>query len=103
MSKSKKNENEALQKLQEQVQDLFDTDQYKYCDVECQVKQYGDEITVTVSKMYEHLPLTFDTLMKLSEIFGTKEFQVNQWGHGGCETCDYGSRYAHEFTYKAQK
>jgi hypothetical protein len=59
---------DKLQKLQEQVQDVFDNGkQYQWEDVECEARQYGDSITVTVSKMYDHLPLTFDMLLQLKE------------------------------------
>ena len=74
--------------------------EYDFEDLDTKVHQSGDEIYVTVSKMYNHLPLTFDTLMKLSELFGTRDFAVNQWSHLGCDTCDFGSEYAHEFTVK---
>jgi hypothetical protein len=91
-----------LEKLTKDVEALFvDVREFDFRDVQVEAREYNDEIHVEVSQMYEHLPLTFDTLMKLSELFGTKEFTVNQWSHGGCETCDYGSKFAHEFTVKS--
>lgn len=91
-----------IEKLQNNVETLFESQvRSAYTNLMVEVRQHGDDIHVEVSQMYEHLPLTFDTLMKLSELFGTKEYAVNQWGHGGCESCDYGSKYAHEFTVKA--
>jgi hypothetical protein len=99
----KKVVNEKLEKLQEQVRAVFNTGkEYQWEDFECEAIQSGDQITVTVSKMYDHLPLTFIMLRQLSEIFGTMEFDVNEWSHGGCGTCEYGSRFAHEFSYKVK-
>ena len=62
-----------------------------------EVTMYGGEIQVEVSRMYEYLPITFNVLMKLSEIFGTREFGTNQHSFNGCETCDYGCSYTHTF------
>jgi hypothetical protein len=90
-----------LEKLQKDVEALFvNVKVFDFRDVKVEVREFNDEIHVEVSQMYEHLPLTFDTLMKLSELFGTKEFTVNQWSYGGCETCDYGSKFTHAFTIK---
>lgn len=58
-----------------------------------------DLIRVKITNMYEHVPLTFDRLLALKELFGTDKFEVDHLSLGGCETCDYGSSYWHEFTY----
>jgi hypothetical protein len=90
-----------LEKLKTDIEAVFEPQlRSAYTDLEVEVRQYNDEVHIEVSQMYEHLPLTFDTLMKLPELLGTKEFSVNQWSHGGCESCDYGSKFAHEFTVK---
>ena len=97
MAKTKqKNVDEGLEKLKVGVQEIFNFDPNNLRDCNVNVYKSGDTMTVEVSQMYEHLPLTFDTLMKLSVLFGTKDFTVNQWSHRGCETCDYGSNYTHE-------
>jgi hypothetical protein len=83
-----------LEKLAEDVKAVFTGAE------KVEVRKYNDNIHVEVSRMYEFLPLTFDILMKLSELFGTRDFAVNNWSAGGCETCDYGSKYTHEFSFK---
>jgi hypothetical protein len=89
-----------LEKLKTDVEAVFtEENEYKWEDVVVDVRESGNNIRVTASKMYDHLPLTFDTLLKLSELFGTQKFTVDNWSHRGCETCDYGSKYAHEFTF----
>lgn len=45
--------------------------------------------------MYERPELSFASLKRLSEIFGTEEIDVDQYSNGGCESCDYGSDYGH--------
>jgi hypothetical protein len=69
----------------------------------CEVRLLGDDVHVEVSQMYEYLPLAYKELKKLAELFGTDDFGVNQESAGGCETCDWGSRYSHEFTYQLTK
>lgn len=104
MAKTKqKNADETLEKLTTGVEAIFNFDPNNLRDCNVKVYKSGETMTVEVSQIYEHVPLTFETLMKPCRIFGTKEFTVNQWSHGGCESCDYGSSYAHEFTYKEQK
>lgn len=39
--------------------------------------------------------LNFEILMGLSEMFGTKEIDVDDYSISGCETCDWGSDYGH--------
>lgn len=58
-----------------------------------------NRVTVIASRMYEYLPLGFDVLKRLAVVFGTENFEVNNWSNDGCETCDYGSKYAHEFSF----
>jgi len=52
------------------------------------------EYRIKFSQMYEYVNLSFETLLALSEIFQTKKIDIGErenWG--GCETCDYGSKY----------
>lgn len=74
-----------------------------WSDVEVKVEASKGRVTVKVSQMYEFLPITFSLLMELAEVFGTKDFNVNNWSSQGCETCDYGSEYVHEFTFSLEK
>lgn len=83
--------------LKEQVAAVFADRDCSWRDLDVAVYDGGNYLNVTVSQMYEFLPLTFAHLQKLSEIFETKDFNVNNWSSEGCETCDYGSQYAHEF------
>lgn len=48
-------------------------------------------------RMYEAPEINFSFLMELSETFGTREIDVDNYStnNEGCETCDYGSCYGH--------
>lgn len=46
--------------------------------------------------MYDAPEISFSILKQLSEFFGTDEINVDNFSHGGCETCDWGSEYGHE-------
>lgn len=50
---------------------------------------------ITYGQMYESPGLNFTHLKKLSELFGTDNIDVDNYGYGGCETCDFGSDYGH--------
>lgn len=56
-------------------------------DKNCWVLEYG--------KMYKAPTLNLAVLIELSELFGTKEIDVDDYSYGGCETCDWGSDYGH--------
>lgn len=45
--------------------------------------------------MYEPPTINFESLMKLSELFGTRDIDVDEFSKRGCETCDWGSSYGH--------
>ena len=90
-----------LTKLKSDVTSVFATD---VADVTVAVHGDGDgKVRIEVSRSYSYLPLTFDILMKLSELFGTQEYTVNQWNSAGCATCNFGSVYAHVFTFTNKK
>lgn len=57
-----------------------------------------NSIEVSVRKMYESpIVVNFALLKKISEFFGTDSIDVDDYSMGGCETCDYGSSYGHDF------
>lgn len=62
-------------------------------------KGNGGEIRVTVSTQYEYIIVNLPLMLELAKIFKTMEYKVNNWSQGGCETCDYGSKYVHEFSF----
>lgn len=47
-----------------------------------------------ITQMYEFVNVTFEDLERLSKLFGTKNINIGDiYSSGGCDTCDYGSRY----------
>ena len=67
-----------------------------YGDGHCKVKKIDRGYEISYGYMYESPNLSFAILMKLSELFGTEEIDVDDFAYGGCDTCDYGSCYGHE-------
>lgn len=57
---------------------------------------------LSIGAMYESPIKEFNlrTLMKLSDLFGTDEIDVDNFAEGGCESCDYGSNYGHTIQIK---
>lgn len=63
------------------------------CSLSLNKRHNGYEIEV--GQMYEYVGLNFAKLMKLSELFGTQEIDVDNYAQEGCESCDWGSSYTH--------
>ncbi len=70
-----------------------------YCHPEVEISEDNKRVSVTV--MYEHLPLSMDILVKLANVFGTDNFIINNSHSDGCETCDWGSQYTQEFEIRS--
>jgi len=71
-----------------------------YCRVRLLDKTYKNKkqmwgFELEYGKMYESPQLNFSELKGLSELFGTDEIDVDNYGSCGCDTCDYGSDYGH--------
>lgn len=72
-------------------------------------KGYNDEkfkskFVIDFGSMYQSPNLNFSTLLKLSDLLGTEDIDVDDYAQGGCETCDYGSDYGHKIqVYNATK
>lgn len=60
----------------------------------------GEKLSVFIAQMYEHLEVSFDELKQFCTSIGATECDIESgWGDGGCETCDYGSRYPSTLTF----
>lgn len=49
---------------------------------------------VEVSQMYSTPEMSARVLFALADFFGTRNISEESDGFGGCETCDYGSKYS---------
>ena len=92
-------------KLTEAIKDIWKGDYSSWRDVTVNIVYYTkmpltESVEVRIEQMYEHLPLGLKHLVALAKLFDTDRFTVNQESHSGCETCDYGSSYSHNFTVK---
>ena len=60
----------------------------------------ADEVNIEWSLMYDPPVLSPRLLFTLCNLFGTDDVDVDGFANRGCETCDYGSAYGHEFQIK---
>lgn len=67
----------------------------RYCHTKLILSQKENGFQILYAQMYETTDLDFSTLMALSELFGTKQIDVDGYSQSGCESCDYGSCYGH--------
>lgn len=70
--------------------DMFDDEYLK-------VSRIGDEALIEWGAMYTAPAFTLAMLFPLVDLLGTQNIRVDNESYGGCETCDWGSRYWHEF------
>ena len=74
-------------------------DSYRCVEIEINIKP--SSVDITLSCMYESPGLTFAQLKALSEFFETENLNdIDNFAYGGCETCDYGSKYGFTLTIK---
>ncbi len=60
----------------------------------------NDVAHLDISRMYDYFPVNYDTMELLSNLFGSKKIDVDEYYYNGCETCDYGSNYVKQFVIK---
>lgn len=92
---------EREEKVVKKVSEFLDSlDSYDY-DVD-KVEFFIGENTcaLSIARMYDYIPINFEFLEGLADIFGTRRFDIDQSHFNGCETCDYGSEYTKEFTFR---
>lgn len=61
-------------------------------------KDYPDKIEFTFRNEYDKLDMNTEILFKMIQFFNTDQIDFDDNDSGGCETCDWGSRYGHDFT-----
>ena len=70
----------------------------------CTHPTLGDGFEIRFTAMYKPPKLNSETLIKLSDYFGTVEIDFDNYSRRGCETCDYDSEYGYLIeVYKATK
>ena len=59
-----------------------------------EIKIHGpNRVDITVSNMYEAPAMNSEVIFSLCEFFDTRKINHDSFSEGGCETCDYGSKY----------
>jgi len=90
-----------MEDMKKQILALFEKTSKCY-DAYCEISQNGDgSLSIEVSQEYGRLGMKgtlLDTLQAISKITGLPEVDEGESIIiGGCETCDYGSRYGYSF------
>jgi hypothetical protein len=67
--------------------------EYNWRKCHLSVGEISGGYELTYGCMYEAPGLGFSNLKMLSELFGTDSVDVDNYGEGGCESCDWGSSY----------
>lgn len=68
-------------------------------EINVSIYKYSQGLEIRVYRMYDWYPIPFNYNVseKISKLLGTRNFEVDKFSRTGCETCDYGSSYGHEF------
>ena len=88
---------EDIKLLQAKISKAFGDETRDWNEMEVEITENFETFEVEVKQMYAYVTVSFSTLTKLAEIFGTKEFDMDDYSIDGCETCDYGSEYTRRF------
>ncbi len=78
---------------------LLGTDE-QYDHPYIKLRAIPDGFEIDYGRMYEAPTLALKDLKAISEFFGTDDIDVDNYGHRGCETCDWGSQYGHTIQVK---
>lgn len=79
----------------EELKAILLSGEERHTDAEISIRKLENGIEIDYHQMYGAPSLSFAMLKKLSDLFGTDKIDVDNYGRGGCETCDYGSAYGH--------
>ena len=101
----KKSIEQITKEIKTEVEKIWGNAKYPYeepDDIEVEVAKDGSYVDITISAMYGTPGCTFDQMAQLSQFFGTTNIgNEDDFAYGGCETCDYGSKYG--FTLRISK
>lgn len=86
---------ENAMNLKEQLLTIL-VKKYDWDDTHVKIKKIDKGLQITYGCQYTSPELSFAKLVELSELFGTKEIDVDNYSQSGCESCDYGSDYGHD-------
>jgi hypothetical protein len=92
---------DKLTQLREAFWNRFKDDPYKGAGetqhLQIRVRQDENDLTkvlITVSRMYEYVPLNYQIMKIAADILETTNIDEGSRHHmNGCETCDHGSSY----------
>ncbi len=94
---------EITKEQQEKIKSFF-SGYGTYSSVEFEFKTEEDGYYISVSQMYEYVGFKDMTVLKgylaIAEVLGCENGdEVDRDSYGGCETCEYGSKYSIELKF----
>jgi hypothetical protein len=70
----------------------------------CNHYKLGQGFEIDFTEQYTAPELSLKNMTEVAEYFGTLDIDFDHVSEGGCETCDYGSRYGYTIqVYNATK
>ena len=90
------------QRTEEEIKEFLQRETNFYdTNYEPELRVCEDYVEITVEDMYEAPTLNYSILHKIAKFFDTMYVSDEEnFGGGGCETCDYGSRYGFTLTIR---
>lgn len=86
-----------MNNLLKQLVDIFFNKETYLSNPILNIDKIKNGYQITFGAMYNSPGIiNLERLILLSDIFGTKEIDVDDYAQSGCESCDYGSSYGHD-------
>ena len=80
----------TVEEIKAKIEELWSSES----DQKVEVVASPSFVQISISRMYGAPGLSYAILKQLAEFFETEEISDDTWGEGGCESCDYGSKYS---------
>lgn len=87
---------EIKERFKEIFSDIF-LDSWR--DISISINRNDNYTIIEVFQMYEYIDLKAEHLIKMCQNFNTDRIEIEEDSYGGCETCDYGSKYTRSFKF----
>lgn len=92
------------QEIEDGIRGIVRPDEWEMGDdLKYEIVWNGSDLKATVTQMYSYVVCNLAELKALSELCGTDHINLDKDRFGGCETCDYGSRYEIDIFIKGVK
>ncbi len=87
--------------IEAKVRQVFKA-KYEFYGLYVELTKVNDGWDIKIFSEFEPPGLSFSQLAELSDFFNTKAINESSFAQGGCETCDYGSKYGFVLTVRPE-